>query len=571
MQELVTLFSSDIVRLLGALGLVSLGITLTLWGLKRRRSGAVLIALLLCLAALVPTVLADHLEIPPAGSVAQIQTSGPATPLNIGDWYTNSSTTGPGYHSFDIFVPCTIVSPTGVLTVQLFDPEVYYDGTADDLDEIRDATDTKTNDNGDANDATFTLFHPSGAQIVSQTYTPTVTTSGVTVTLASFSVASPDDCGVYTLRAATSGNDDNAWKLRVDPDDFDGTPGTGDEINLGNVQTSFQNVSLGCQTFHFLVPEVPSIRLSNFDMDVPGYCTSPTCTVTYITPSDTVISGTESAGTEWNNVAGSGYPPPGGDEILDPEPGWWQAVLCLNDDNQYIFDTGGLTYFYYRPPTPDMSVGKDDGTGTFNPDGVLNYTITYNNGGPGAALDAMLTDTLPLSTTFVSCSGGLSCGYVPPPPGSGVVTFSLGTIAAGASGSVWVSVHVDAGAPTGTLTNTVELGYSDVLFSDYPVETATDVDRYREPSEPEPSGPEPSDPDEGPEPASPPAPTPIPPTPVPPTPTVEVVTVARLPETGGFPGWFTVVLGVPLIIGVAGLLNLAVLGIRARRGDGKWD
>jgi hypothetical protein len=313
MQELVTLCRSDIVRLLGTLGLVSLGITLTLWGLKRRRSGAVVIALFLCLVALVPAVLS--LEIPPAGSVAQIQTSGPATPLSIGDWYTSNSTTGPGYHSFDIFVPCNTIADTEVLSVQLFDPEVWHDGTADELDEIRDGTPAHNKpdppDNTYADDATFTLLNPSGGTIVSETYTPTVATSGVTTTLASFPVGTYG-CGVYTLRAATSGDDDNAWKLRVVPDDFDGTPGTGDEISLGNVQTSFQNSSLGCQTFHFFVPpEVPSIRLSNFDMDVPGYCTSPTCTIAYITPSGTVISGTESAGTEWNG-GGTGYPPPGG-------------------------------------------------------------------------------------------------------------------------------------------------------------------------------------------------------------------------------------------------------------------
>ena len=41
MQELVTLCMSDIGRLLGALVLLSLGITPILWGLKRRRSGVI--------------------------------------------------------------------------------------------------------------------------------------------------------------------------------------------------------------------------------------------------------------------------------------------------------------------------------------------------------------------------------------------------------------------------------------------------------------------------------------------------------------------------------------------------
>jgi hypothetical protein len=83
---------------------------------------------------------------------------------------------------------------------------------------------------------------------------------------------------------------------------------------------------------------------------------------------------------------------------------------------------------------------------------------------------------------------------------------------------------------------------------------------------PKPSGPEPP----GPEPPTS-TPTPTSPAPVTPTPTVEVLTVERLPETGGFPGWFTVVLGVPLMIGAAGLLSLALLGMRGRRGGGKGD
>jgi uncharacterized repeat protein (TIGR01451 family) len=666
------------------LGLLSLGITLTLWGLKRRRSGAVVMALFLCLVALVPAALA--IELPPAGSVAQIQTSGPNTGLNIGDWYTsrNPDAGGPGYHSFEIYVPCT-VPPAQTITIALYDPESNYTtiGGAPypDLDEVR----------GGEDNTTFTLLAPDGITVDTNTYVPGGGTSQTWTTFTTFTTGA-DGCGTYTLRVTTSDDDDNAWRLRVTPDNPDGTPGTGDEISLGNLQTSYQHASFGCQTFHFFVgPAMPSITLGNFDMDVPGYCPVGVCTVVYTTPSGTVIEGTESGATEWSG-GGTGYPP-SADLFPDPEPGWWQAALCLNADNQYIFDAGGIPLFYDEPPTPDMTVSKDDGTTTFYPGGVLTYTIIYTNTGEGAALEAVLNDILPLSTSFLSCSGGLSCEYIPPPPGSGIVTFSLGTVLAGDSGSVTVSVEVDRDVSPGTMTNTVELDYTDIVFSDYPVETDIDVDQYEEnpaieiaktvyrghdggascpgvesvtgangadvtycfrvtntgttyldsitindpglgitqadmtllsgltrlapgeslvyyyetvingdlvntastsgnptdaegiplpglddptdddtaaveigliptptpePSEPEPSGPEP--------PTS--TPTPTSPTPVTPTPT-EVLTVERLPETGGFPGWLTVVFGVPLLIGAVGLLNLALLGIRGRRGDGK--
>jgi uncharacterized repeat protein (TIGR01451 family) len=438
-RELVTLSTSDIVRLLGALVLLSLGITLTLWGLKRHRSGAVMVALFLCLVALVPAALA--VEIPPTGSAAEIQTTGPDASLGVGDWYTHNSTTGPGYHSFDIYIPCTI-APTEMITVELRDPEVRNNiGFPADQDEIL---------GGVEDDTTFTLTNPSGVVIATRTYTPDGGTDQNWVSLATFTPGA-DGCGIYKLTSSTSDDDENAWKLRL-PDDFDGTPGTGDEISLGNVQTSFQHEVFDCQTFYFFVPVTPSILLSNFDMDLgsSGMCV-PNCTVVYTTPSGTPIDGTASPGTEWSG-GGTLYPPIS-DTITTPEAGWWQAELCLDGHNQYIFDTGGLPYFYSKPAIPDMTVSKDDGTTTFEPDGVLNYTITYENNGPGAALDAVLTDTLPLSTTYLSCSGGLSCGYIPPR----TVTYSLGTVVAGASGSVGLRVRVDAGVSMDTITNVVEL------------------------------------------------------------------------------------------------------------------
>ncbi|MDH4136683.1 MAG: DUF11 domain-containing protein, partial [Anaerolineae bacterium] len=439
-QELVTLSTLGIVRLLGALVLLSLGIALTLWRLKRRRNRAVVMALFLCLVALVPAALA--IEIPPAGSVAQIQTTGSNAGLGIGDWWTQRDTAGSDkYHFFDISVPCT-VPPGEIINVWLFDPEsLNITGfPIPDLDEPQGVEDNTT----------FTLTDPSGGVIATTSYPPDASTDQQWVFFAAFT-RGVAGCGRYRLTVTTSDDDENAWKLRVMPDDPDGDRGSGDEISLASMQTSFQHNGFGCQTFHFFVPDgTSSILLSNFDMDVPGICAVDLCTVLYTDPGGVVTTGTASDSTVWNNTTISlTHPPPGGDEISEPEAGWWRATFCLNNWNQYLFDPG-VPFFHVKPLSPDMRVSKDDGTATFNPDGVLNYTITYANAGPGAALDAVLTDRLPISTTFVSCTPrpGESCGEIPP-PGSGIVTFSLGTIAAGESGSVMLSVRVDPGVLTG--------------------------------------------------------------------------------------------------------------------------
>ncbi len=151
---------SNLGRWLVTLGLLSLGVILSLWGLRRKRSVAVLV-LCLCLAALVPVALAQ-IEIPPAGSVAQLQTNGPNHLLTSGDWYASA---GPGYHSFEIYIPCTI-APMQVITVELFDPESNDTG-AGDLDEISGAQDNTA----------FTLTNPSGVVMAATTYTPTGGTS----------------------------------------------------------------------------------------------------------------------------------------------------------------------------------------------------------------------------------------------------------------------------------------------------------------------------------------------------------------------------------------------------------
>jgi uncharacterized repeat protein (TIGR01451 family) len=189
---------------------------------------------------------------------------------------------------------------------------------------------------------------------------------------------------------------------------------------------------------------------------------------------------------------------------------------------------------------PSIAVTKDPPTQWVLSGGTAIFTIRADNTG-NVDLSNVTVSDVPPCDTLTGPVGDDNDGVLQP-----TETWS------------WTCtvVNVTAGfTNTATVTGTPPTG-PDVSGSD-----TAEVKIGRKPKpKPEPPGPEP------------PAPTPIPPTPTPtPTPTVEVLTVARLPETGGLPGRFTVVLGVPILLGVAGLLNLAFLEMRGRRGDRRGD
>jgi uncharacterized repeat protein (TIGR01451 family) len=440
----------------------------------RRLLVAVLLGALGLLGVLVTFALAQT-ELPPQGSAAFIQTSGPNTPLGTGDWYTNGGQ-GNHPHNFKIFVPCTI-TPSAVLTVDLFDPELYPGGTT--IDEIRDAANNATQNPADADDSTFELLAPNNVVVAARTFTPTQSIRDDWVTFATFTVGQYG-CGIYTLLASTSDNDDNSWRMRVTHPDA--IPGSGDEPTVAAFETSFQHAApdgtLTCQNFYFFVPVTPSIRLNNFDLDVPGY--TPNATVTYFRADGSSPGpSTTSGNARWNNCVGSAAfcaANRAGDVFTDPMPGWWRAEICIGPGNQYIFEPEGLAFLLQQPDIPTMTVSKDDSLTVVAPGQIVTYTIVYTNIGTGAALNPTLLDTLPVSTTFVSCSGGLSCGEVPP-PGSGVVSYSLATVPAGTGGQVTLTVQVDPDAPPSlVLTNTVQLSYEDTMGNGYPPVEDTDVD-----------------------------------------------------------------------------------------------
>ena len=98
---------------------------------------------------------------------------------------------------------------------------------------------------------------------------------------------------------------------------------------------------------------------------------------------------------------------------------------------------------------PDLTLTKDDGGNSATPGAVIAYTLTYTNTGNQDATGVVITETVPANTTFNatgstsgwSCADGALAGTT--------CTFTVGNLAAGASGSVVFAVRVDAGVPAG--------------------------------------------------------------------------------------------------------------------------
>src|SRR2546427_588442 len=80
---------------------------------------------------------------------------------------------------------------------------------------------------------------------------------------------------------------------------------------------------------------------------------------------------------------------------------------------------------------PVLTVSQTDAPDPLPAGGDLTYTITYGNSGNANATGVLIADTVPANTTFVSATGGGTLS-------GGVVTWSIGNLAAGGSGSVQI-------------------------------------------------------------------------------------------------------------------------------------
>ncbi|MBI3072170.1 MAG: DUF11 domain-containing protein [Deltaproteobacteria bacterium] len=110
---------------------------------------------------------------------------------------------------------------------------------------------------------------------------------------------------------------------------------------------------------------------------------------------------------------------------------------------QSLLDPGCTT----AVPSPTLTFTKS--APAYTNGSSITFTISYGNTAGGTAEGAVIKDAIPAGTTFVSATGGGTFA-------SGVVTWTLGDLAPGASGSVSVTVSV---ASDGTYTNEALLNY----------------------------------------------------------------------------------------------------------------
>lgn len=461
-------------------------------------------ALLLMLAAVGLGMLAaaaEAVEIPPIDSPIFIQTNGPQTPIRHGDWYTSADNGfGGSAHYFSITVPCNWPADRDV-HIDIFSPEI----NTFQLDLRRD----EPGADGVLSSTIFELYTPGvelnlpaepdpAFSLIRREFVPITDRAERWERL--YTLAAPAPCGNYVLRTATGGDEENGWRLRIGASNADpnGTPeanysnpdglvGTGDEIVVGALQTTYQHNrenEIHCLTlYQFVAPELDEIAMHNFDLDnnervryyPPSAAYDPNGAAT---PGS--IAGIVSGNAVWNG--GTQTDRGTGDIVVDPEPGWWRIVTCVGFDNQ--FNQEGITSApTYRAPTPepDLLVSKTDQRTTALPGELLTYTIDFTNQSPatrlnpGAAFNVVLRDTLPAGTRFVACrivTPGLSgdCGAA-----GDVVTITLDrALAAGASGSVEVDARIELDAQ-GDLLNAVLADYEDLIGNPYPTRRAEDL------------------------------------------------------------------------------------------------
>ncbi len=128
--------------------------------------------------------------------------------------------------------------------------------------------------------------------------------------------------------------------------------------------------------------------------------------------------------------------------------GW--DILPGDEFHVYYAAPGGhVVESVFWAPAPAIGINKWNQSGFARPSGKIVYTIVYWNDGDMVAENVIITDTLPVSTTYA----GDTSGMTPDIGANGVITWHIGDLPVPGNGDNWgvfaVTLDVAADMPTG--------------------------------------------------------------------------------------------------------------------------
>lgn len=227
----------------------------------------------------------------------------------------------------------------------------------------------------------------------------------------------------------------------------------------GGVQRSDGSweVVLGSQ---FTVLVLAETAVAYSEISVPAI-TDPTGTITPVSTDFTFSQGTPSDDDVYTLNAGGS---------VTANYSYDAAAIGTLTLSQLIYDCSGNSFHYNSdylidsmtihvvpPPPPALTITKTvSPSSKVPPETTLTYTISYANTGSGQATNFVITDVL----------DGFLQDPVPSSPGTydpatRTLTWNLGTLAAGASGSVSFTAKVSSAAADGTVINNVGVARAD--------------------------------------------------------------------------------------------------------------
>ncbi|MCJ7512385.1 MAG: sortase, partial [Anaerolineales bacterium] len=128
---------------------------------------------------------------------------------------------------------------------------------------------------------------------------------------------------------------------------------------------------------------------------------------------------------------------------------------------------------------PDLTITKDDGLDIVSPGSLLVYAINYANVGDQDATGVVVTETVPLATTFVAASSLPTVWSCPDGSTGGTVcTMTIGNLAAGASGALTFAVRIADPVPalTTQVVDTITIADDGTNGPEPPTGNNTDTD-----------------------------------------------------------------------------------------------